>query len=157
MIHDATRTIIARNKSPDISFDQSINPIGAASMAASTASPAPPTPISACRRALDFESRLFAKPNAAALLAEELSAPGYVPSVIAMGTNTDPYSAAGKEDAHHAPASWRCCATSSHPVAIVTKSPLILRDLDILSDMAASAAWPRRRCRSPPWTASWRG
>ena len=84
----------------------------------------------------DFESRLFAKPNAAELLARELSAPGYVPRVIAMGTNTDPYQ----------PLERKMRITRSilevlrdfrHPVAIVTKSPLILRDLDILSEMAA--------------------
>ena len=78
---------------------------------------------------------MFAKPNAAELLARELSAPGYVPKVIAMGTNTDPYQ----------PMESKMRITRSilevlrefrHPVGIVTKSPLILRDLDILAPMA---------------------
>ncbi|HEX3498074.1 MAG TPA: PA0069 family radical SAM protein, partial [Stellaceae bacterium] len=84
---------------------------------------------------VDFESRLFAKPNAAALLAKELSAPGYVPKVIAMGTNTDPYQ----------PTERKLGITRSilealqeldHPVCIVTKSALIQRDIDILAAMA---------------------
>jgi DNA repair photolyase len=84
---------------------------------------------------VDFESRLFAKPNAAALLAKELSAPGYVPKVIAMGTNTDPYQPIERK--------WRVTRKilevlrdAGHPVAIVTKSGLVARDIDILSDMA---------------------
>jgi DNA repair photolyase len=85
---------------------------------------------------VDFESRLFAKPNAAALLAKELSASGYVPKVIAMGTNTDPYQPLEKE-MRITRSILEVLRDFRHPVAIVTKSPLILRDLDILSDMAA--------------------
>ncbi len=61
---------------------------------------------------IDFESRLFAKPNAAELLAKELSAPGYVPKTIAMGTNTDPYQPIEKRCASRA-RSWKCCANSA--------------------------------------------
>src|SRR3982750_4970306 len=93
----------------------------------------------------EFESRLFAKPNAAALLAKELSAPGYVPQVIAMGTNTDPYQPLEKK-MRITRSILEVLREFRHPVAIVTKSPLILRDVDILSDMArmglAKAALP---------------
>src|SRR5258708_34426492 len=85
---------------------------------------------------VDFESQLFAKPNAAALLAKELSAPGYVPQVIAMGTNTDPYQPLEKK-MRITRSVLEVLREFRHPVAIVTKSPLILRDLDILSEMAS--------------------
>jgi DNA repair photolyase len=85
---------------------------------------------------VDFESRLFAKPNAAALLAKELSAPGYVPKVIAMGTNTDPYQPIEGR--------WRVTrsvvellAETRHPLTITTKSDRVTRDIDLLGPMAA--------------------
>src|SRR3569623_291251 len=84
---------------------------------------------------IEFESRLFAKPNAAELLAKELSAPGYVPKVIAMGTNTDPYQPLEKK-MRITRSILEVLRDFKNPVAIVTKSPLILRDIDILSDMA---------------------
>jgi DNA repair photolyase len=136
VIHDTTRTIITRNKSPDISFDQSINPYRGCEHGCIYCFARPTHAYLGMSPGADFESRLFAKPNAAELLAKELRAPGYVPRVIAMGTNTDPYQ----------PLEKRMGITRSilevlrdfrHPVAIVTKSPLILRDLDILSEMAA--------------------
>ena len=91
VIHDATRSIITRNKSPDISFDQSINPYRGCEHGCIYCFARPTHAYLGMSPGVDFESRLFAKPNAAALLAKELSAPGYVPKVIAMGTNTDPY------------------------------------------------------------------
>jgi DNA repair photolyase len=136
IIRDATRTIIARNQSPDISFDQSINPYRGCEHGCIYCFARPTHAYLGMSPGVDFESRLFAKPNAAELLAKELSAPGYVPRVIAMGTNTDPYQ----------PVERKMQITRSilevlrdfrHPVAIVTKSPLILRDIDILSEMAA--------------------
>jgi DNA repair photolyase len=84
---------------------------------------------------LDFETRLFAKPDAARMLERELSKPGYVPRTIAIGTNTDPYQPIERE--------WRIMRqilevlnAANHPVGIVTKSALVLRDIDILSQMA---------------------
>jgi len=91
VIHDSTRTIIARNKSPDISFEQSINPYRGCEHGCIYCFARPTHAYLGMSPGVDFESRLFAKPNAAELLAKELSAPGYVPKVIAMGTNTDPY------------------------------------------------------------------
>src|SRR6202142_1340566 len=133
---DATRTIIARNKSPDISFDRSINPYRGCEHGCIYCFARPSHAYLGLSPGVDFESRLFAKPNAAALLAKELSAPGYVPKVIAMGTNTDPYQPLEKK-MRITRSILEVLRDFRHPVAIVTKSPLILRDLDILSDMAA--------------------
>ncbi len=135
VIHDATRTIIARNKSPDISFDQSVNPYRGCEHGCIYCFARPSHAYLGMSPGVDFESRLLAKPNAAELLARELSAPGYVPRVIAMGTNTDPYQPLEKK-MRITRSILEVLRDFRHPVAIVTKSPLILRDIDILSDMA---------------------
>src|ERR1700760_4542555 len=135
VIRDATRTIIARNKSPDLSFDQSINPYRGCEHGCIYCFARPTHAYLGMSPGVDFESRLFAKPNAAQLLARELSAPGYVPRVIAMGTNTDPYQPLEKK-MRITRSILEVLRDFRNPVAIVTKSPLILRDLDILSEMA---------------------
>src|ERR1700754_1972585 len=135
VIQDATRSIIARNKSPDISFDQSINPYRGCEHGCVYCFARPSHAYLGMSPGVDFESRLFAKPNAAQLLAKELSAPGYVPKVIAMGTNTDPYQPLEKK-MRITRQILEVLRDFRHPVGIVTKSPLILRDLDILSEMA---------------------
>src|SRR6202789_2908596 len=135
VIHDATRNIIAHNKSPDLSFDQSINPYRGCEHGCIYCFARPTHAYLGMSPGVDFESRLFAKPNAASLLAKELSAPGYVPKVIAMGTNTDPYQPLEKK-MRITRSILEVLRDFRHPVAIVTKSPLILRDIDILSDMA---------------------
>jgi DNA repair photolyase len=134
VIHDATRSIITHNKSPDLSFDQSINPYRGCEHGCIYCFARPTHAYLGMSPGVDFESRLFAKPNAAALLAKELSAPGYVPKVIAMGTNTDPYQPLEKK-MRITRSILEVLRDFRHPVAIVTKSPLILRDIDILSDM----------------------
>ncbi len=133
---DATRTIIARNKSPDISFDRSINPYRGCEHGCVYCFARPTHAYLGLSPGIDFESRLFVKPNAAKLLADELRAPGYSPRVIAMGTNTDPYQPIERQ--------WKVTrsvlqvlAEFRHPVGIVTKSTLIQRDIDILAPMAA--------------------
>ncbi|MGZ5922918.1 MAG: PA0069 family radical SAM protein, partial [Rhizomicrobium sp.] len=136
VIHDATRSIIAHNKSPDLSFDQSINPYRGCEHGCIYCFARPTHAYLGLSPGADFESRLFAKPNAAELLAKELRAPGYVPRVIAMGTNTDPYQPLEKK-MRITRSILEVLRDFRHPVAIVTKSPLILRDLDILSEMAA--------------------
>ena len=136
VIRDASRSIIARNASPDISFDQSINPYRGCEHGCIYCFARPSHAYLGMSPGVDFESRLFAKPDAARLLAKELSAPGYVPRVIAMGTNTDPYQPLEKQ-MRITRSILEVLRDFRHPVAIVTKSPLILRDLDILSDMAA--------------------
>ncbi|HEY0107128.1 MAG TPA: PA0069 family radical SAM protein [Rhizomicrobium sp.] len=135
VIIDATRTIIARNKSPDISFDQSINPYRGCEHGCIYCFARPTHAYLGMSPGADFESRLFAKPNAAELLRKELSAPGYVPKVIAMGTNTDPYQPIEKK-MRITRSVLEVLRDFRHPVGIVTKSPLILRDMDILSEMA---------------------
>ncbi len=135
MIHDATRTIIARNTSPDISFDRSINPYRGCEHGCIYCFARPTHAYLGMSPGIDFESRLFAKPNAAELLAKELSAPGYVPRTIAMGTNTDPYQPLEKK-MRITRSILEVLRDFRHPVGIVTKSPLILRDIDILSEMA---------------------
>jgi DNA repair photolyase len=135
------RNIITRNESPDIPFDRSINPYRGCEHGCIYCFARPTHAFMGLSAGLDFEARLFAKPDAPKLLERELSKPGYRPRVIAIGTNTDPYQPIEKE--------WRIMRqilevleTANHPVSIVTKSALIMRDIDILSRMAAKGlAW----------------
>jgi DNA repair photolyase len=136
VIHDASRSIITSNQSPDLSFDQSINPYRGCEHGCIYCFARPTHAYLGLSPGADFESRLFAKPNAAELLAKELSAPGYIPKVIALGTNTDPYQPLEKK-MRITRSILEVLRDFKNPVAIVTKSPLILRDLDILSDMAS--------------------
>ncbi|MBV9420647.1 MAG: PA0069 family radical SAM protein [Alphaproteobacteria bacterium] len=136
IIRDTTRTIIARNKSPDISFNQSINPYRGCEHGCIYCFARPTHAYLGMSPGADFESRLLVKPNAAELLAKELSAPGYVPETIAIGTNTDPYQPIEKK-MRIMRSVLEVLRDFRHPVGIVTKSPLILRDLDILSEMAS--------------------
>lgn len=130
------RTAITRNESPDIPFDRSINPYRGCEHGCIYCFARPTHAYMGLSAGLDFESKLFAKPDAAKLLERELAKPGYKPRVIAIGTNTDPYQPIEKE--------WRIMRQilevlnrANHPVAIVTKSALIMRDIDILKEMAA--------------------
>ena len=132
---DSTREIIARNGSPDIGFDRSINPYRGCEHGCIYCYARPSHAYLGLSPGLDFESRLFYKPQAAALLAAELRKKSYVCRPIALGSNTDPYQ----------PVERRLGITRSilevlrdfrHPVTIVSKSALIRRDLDILSEMA---------------------
>ncbi|HUJ46483.1 MAG TPA: PA0069 family radical SAM protein [Rhizomicrobium sp.] len=132
---DSTRTIIARNNSPDISFSQSINPYRGCEHGCIYCFARPTHAYLGMSPGADFESRLFAKPDAARLLAKELSAPGYVPKVLAIGTNTDPYQPLEKR-MRIMRGILEVLYQYRHPVGIVTKSALILRDLDILVPMA---------------------
>src|SRR5215216_3212802 len=88
---DATRRIITRNDSPDISFDRSVNPYRGCEHGCISCFARPTHAYQGLSPGLDFETKLFAKPNAAELLEKQLSAPNYQPRTIAMGTNTDPY------------------------------------------------------------------
>ena len=128
------KSIITRNDSPDIPFDRSINPYRGCEHGCFYCFARPTHAYMGLSAGLDFESRLFAKVGAAALLERELAAAKYVPATIAFGTNTDPYQPIERkyrvtrsliETLHRA----------RHPISIVTKSNLILRDLDLLGDM----------------------
>lgn len=129
------RTIITRNESPDISFDRSINPYRGCEHGCVYCFARPTHSFMGLSPGLDFESKLFAKPDAARMLDKELSKSGYQPRTIAIGTNTDPYQPIEKQ--------YRIMReilevleARGHPVGIVTKSALVTRDIDILSRMA---------------------
>jgi len=132
---DKTKSIIARNQSPDIGFGQSINAYRGCEHGCIYCFARPTHAFLGHSPGLDFESRLYMKPEAAKLLEAELRKPGYKPKVIAMGTNTDPYQ----------PIERRYKITRqvlevlnrfNHPAGITTKSANVLRDVDILADMA---------------------
>src|SRR5271169_1891268 len=130
------RVIITRNESPDISFDRSINPYRGCEHGCVYCYARPSHAYLGLSAGLDFESKLFVKEGAAGLLEKELSAPKYSPRVIALGANTDPYQPIERQ--YRVTRSvLEVLARTRHPVGIVTKSNLILRDLDILAPMAA--------------------
>ena len=129
------RTIITRNESPDISFDRSINPYRGCEHGCVYCFARPSHANMGLSPGLDFETRLFAKQGGAALLEKELSAPGYKPKTIAMGTNTDPYQPIERTEKVTREI-LEVLSKTDHPVGIVTKSALVLRDLDLLAPMA---------------------
>jgi DNA repair photolyase len=133
---EAARAVITRNTSPDISFDRSINPYRGCEHGCVYCFARPSHAYMGLSPGLDFESRLFAKVDAPAVLERELRKPGYRCGVIAMGTNTDPYQPIEK-DYRIMRGILEVLAAFEHPVSIVTKSALVLRDLDILAPMAA--------------------
>ena len=132
---ERARSIISRNESPDIPFDQSINPYRGYEHGCVYCYARPTHAYLDLSPGLDFESRLYAKPNAPELLEKELGRPGYRCRLIALGTNTDPYQPIERN--------WRITrriievlASCHHPLSIVTKSSLIERDIDLLASMA---------------------
>jgi DNA repair photolyase len=129
------RTIIARNESPDIPFNQSINPYQGCEHGCIYCYARPSHAFLDLSPGIDFETKLFAKPNAADLLRAELARPGYVCDPIALGSNTDPYQPIERE--------WKVTrsilevlAACDHPLTLTTKGALIVRDLDLLAAMA---------------------
>ncbi len=135
VIRDVSRTIITRNTSPDISFNQSINPYRGCEHGCVYCFARPTHAYLGLSPGLDFESRLFVKPDAAKLLDTELRKPSYKPEVIAIGTNTDPYQPIEREYRVMRQI-LKVLAEFEHPVGIVTKSALITRDIDLLAPMA---------------------
>ncbi len=132
---EPARSIIATNSSPDISFDQSINPYRGCEHGCIYCYARPTHCYLGHSAGLDFETILYAKTNGAELLERELSRPGYVPKTIALGAVTDPYQPIERE--------YRITRSIlevldrfNHPVGIVTKSALVVRDIDILARMA---------------------
>ncbi|MXP42425.1 PA0069 family radical SAM protein [Altererythrobacter soli] len=135
VIEEHPRTILAFNQSPDIGFDRSINAYRGCEHGCIYCFARPTHAFHDLSPGLDFETKLFAKPNAAELLRATLARPKYKPRPIAMGTNTDPYQ----------PIEGRygitrqvleVCLETRHPVTITTKSDRVLRDLDLLSELA---------------------
>jgi len=129
-----SRTIVARNASPDVGFDRSINPYRGCSHGCIYCYARPAHAYLGLSPGLDFETKLYFKPHAGRLLAAELGRKGYQPKVIHIGGDTDPYQ----------PDEKRLGVTRQvlevlqrfqHPFSIITKSALILRDLDVLGEM----------------------
>ena len=136
VVDERARTIISRNQSPDVPFDQSINPYRGCEHACIYCFARPTHAYWDMSPGLDFETRLIAKPNAAEQLRRELDKPGYRVSPIALGVNTDAYQPVEKRreitrDILKVLVEYR------HPVSIITKGALILRDLDLLSELAS--------------------
>jgi len=135
VIIDSTRSAIAWNESPDLGFDRSINPYRGCEHGCVYCFARPTHAYLGLSPGLDFETKLFAKPEAPRLLAEQLSKPGYRPAVLGLGTNTDPYQPIERE-MKITRGLLEVLAEFNHPVTIVTKSALVLRDRDILAAMA---------------------
>ena len=133
---DATRGIIARNDSPDIGFSQSINPYRGCEHGCSYCFARPSHAFLNLSPGLDFETKIFTKPEAATLLRKELARPGYVCSPIALGTNTDPYQPLERR-LRITRGILEVLAEHEHPFTIVTKSALVVRDLDLIAPAAA--------------------
>lgn len=133
--YEKARNIITRNDSPDISFDRSINPYRGCEHGCVYCFARPTHAYLGLSPGLDFESKLTAKPDAAALLERELSSPSYQPRTIAIGTNTDAYQPIEKK-LRIMRQILEVLAKFNHPVGIVTKSALVQRDIDILAPMA---------------------
>src|SRR5258706_5218118 len=132
---DATRSAIAWNESPDLGFDRSVNPYRGCEHGCVYCFARPTHAWLGLPPGLDFETKLFAKPEAPRLLAEELAKPGYKPALMALGTNTDPYQPI-ERTMKITRGVLETLAAFNHPVGIVTKSTLVLRDIDILAPMA---------------------
>ncbi len=129
------RTILSHNRSPDVPFDRSLNAYRGCEHGCIYCYARPTHAYHDLSPGLDFETKLFAKPQAAALLREAFAKPNYRPAPLAMGTNTDPY--------QPIEARYRItrqvlelCLETRHPVTITTKSDRVLRDLDLLTELA---------------------
>lgn len=132
---DTARSIIARNDSPDISFDQSINPYRGCEHGCIYCYARPTHCYLGHSAGIDFETEIYTKPNAAELLEKELAKPNYRAKCIALGANTDPYQPI-ERDQKITRSILEVLERANHPVAVVTKSSLVMRDIDILSRMA---------------------
>ncbi len=133
--NEPARSIITRNDSPDISFEQSINPYRGCEHGCIYCYARPSHAYLGHSSGLDFETKLYAKENAAVLLEAELANPRYEPRTIALGSNTDPYQPIEREK-RITRQILEVLAAARHPVGIVTKSALVTRDIDILAPMA---------------------
>jgi DNA repair photolyase len=132
---DTTRSIIASNDSPDVPFDISINPYRGCEHGCIYCFARPTHAFLGLSPGLDFETKIFSKPRAAELLREELRKPSYRCQVLALGANTDPYQPV-ERDLRITRSILEVLAEHAHPVSVVTKSRLVLRDIDILGPMA---------------------
>jgi DNA repair photolyase len=136
LTRDASRSVIAWNSSPDIGFDRAVNPYRGCEHGCIYCYARPTHAYLGYSPGLDFETKLVFKPDVAELLEKELSKPGYVPRTLALGSNTDPYQPV-ERTLKLTRSVLQVLDRFNHPVSIVTKSAGVLRDLDILSSMAA--------------------
>ena len=136
LARENARKIISRNDSPDIGFDQSINPYRGCEHGCIYCYARPSHAYMGLSPGLDFETKLFFKPDAAKLLEKELSKPGYKPERIHIGGNTDPYQPAERK-LKITRGILEVVDRFNHPISVITKSNLIVRDADILGRMAA--------------------
>jgi DNA repair photolyase len=132
---DRARAVISTNDSPDVPFEQSINPYRGCSHACCYCYARPSHAYMGLSPGLDFESRLFYKADAARLLEEQLARPGYACKSITLGANTDPYQPVERR-MKVTRSILEVLARTRHPAFILSKSALVLRDLDLLTDMA---------------------
>lgn len=136
VVDEHPKTIIAKNASPDVPFDRSINPYRGCEHGCVYCFARPTHAYHGLSPGLDFETRLFAKPDAALLLERELMNKRYRPATLQLGANTDPYQPI-ERDRKITRRVLQVLARFKHPVGITTKSDLVTRDIDILSPMAA--------------------
>lgn len=136
VLTDSSRTIITRNQSPDVPFDRSINPYKGCEHGCVYCFARPSHAYLDLSPGLDFESKIFSKPNASQLLVRELARPGYQVAPIALGVNTDAYQPVERK-LEITRAVLEVLMAHRHPVSIITKSSLIERDIDLLAPMAA--------------------
>lgn len=135
LAHDASRTVISYNSSPDVPFDRSLNPYRGCEHGCIYCYARPTHAWLGLSPGLDFETRLFQKPDAAAQLERELAAPGYRPATLVLGANTDPYQPIERQ-LGITRSVLEVLERTGHPVSVTTKSALVLRDLDLLAAMA---------------------
>jgi DNA repair photolyase len=133
---EKARAIISRNDSPDIGFDRSINPYRGCEHGCIYCYARPTHAYMGLSPGMDFETKLFFKPDAAALLERELARKSYAPARIQLGANTDPYQPIEKR-LRITREILKVLARTRHPVGITTKNALVTRDIDILAEMAA--------------------
>lgn len=135
VLADRPRHAITRNRSPDVPFEQSVNPYQGCEHGCIYCFARPSHSYWGLGAGLDFETRIFHKPGLAELLEREVTAPGYVCKPINLGANTDPYQPAERE--HRSTRGLlEVLLAHRHPVTVVTKGALILRDLDLLAALA---------------------
>lgn len=135
LTQDTSRRVITYNKSPDVGFDRSLNPYRGCEHGCVYCFARPTHAYLGLSPGLDFESRLFYKPEAAALLRRELAAPNYRCAPMAVGINTDAYQPVERR-LGITRAILEVLQECRHPFTLVTKSCLVERDLDILAEMA---------------------
>lgn len=136
---DASRTIIARNNSPDVGFDFSVNPYRGCEHGCIYCYARPTHEYFGLSAGLDFETRIFVKTDAAALLRRELSAPRWRPATVALSGVTDPYQPVERK-LELTRSCLRVLADFRNPVGVITKNHLVSRDAEILAELAADGA-----------------